>query len=175
MKIYLKKLMVLTTIASFAVLSAQSQAGLNDAEVANVAVTANQIDIQYAEIAKEKSKNETVLKFASTMERDHKAVIAQAAALAGKLGVVPEDNAVSKKLMTDAQKTMKMLKSKSGAAFDKAYINNEVAYHKAVVEAVEKLLIPDTENAELKQFLSIVLPALKAHLGHAEMIQKEMK
>ncbi len=145
---------------------------LSDPEVAHTAVTANQIDIGFAEIAKEKSKNADILKFAETMTNDHKAVIGQAVALVTKLGVTPVDNAVSKQLLADADKTKKMLRSKSAKDFDKAYIDNEVGYHKAVIGAVEGLLIPETENAELKELLQNVVPALKAHLGHAEMVQK---
>jgi len=89
-----------------------------------------------------------------------------------KLNVTPMDNSVSKKLLADAETTKKALRSKSGKAFDKAYIDNEVAYHKAVISTVEGTLIPSTENAELKALLLKVVPALKAHLGHAEMIQK---
>jgi putative membrane protein len=154
---------------------AQDNSKLSDAEVASVAVVANQIDINYAAIAKQKSKDADVIKFAETMDRDHKAVIAQAAALVKKLGVTPKDNAVSKKLLSDAEKTKKTLRSKSGRAFNKAYIDNEVAYHKAVIGAVETLLIPETENAELKELLQNVVPALKAHLMHAEMLQKNYK
>lgn len=146
---------------------------LSDAEVASVAVVANQIDINYADIAKEKSKNADVLKFAETMANDHKAVINQAAALAKKLGVTPADNAVSQKLLADAEQTKKKLQATSKKNFDKAYIDNEVAYHKAVIDAVEKLLIPETENGELKALLQNVVPALKAHLEHAQMVQKK--
>jgi putative membrane protein len=153
-------------------IQAQNNPALTDPEVASVAVVANQIDISYADIAEKRSKDPEVLKFAATMKRDHAAVIEQAAALAKKLGVTPKDNPVSQKLLSDAEQTKKLLNSKSGKAFNKAYVDNEVAYHKAVIDAVEKLLIPETENAELKQLLQNVLPALKAHLGHAEMIQK---
>ncbi len=150
----------------------QENKKLSDPEIASVAVVANQIDIAYAEIAKNKSKNEAVLKFAQTMINDHQAVIAQAGALVKKLGVTPKDNDVSKKLLADAEKTKKVLKSKSGEAFDDAYVDNEVNYHKAVIAAVEGLLIPEADNAELKALLQNVVPALKAHLGHAEMLQK---
>lgn len=152
----------------------QGNPKLSDPEVASVAVMANQIDISYGEVAKEKSKNEEVLKFAETMINDHKAVIAQAAALVKKLGVTPKDNATTQKLLADAEKTKKMLRSKSGKAFDKAYIDNEVAYHKAVISAVETLLIPETENNELKDLLQNVVPALKAHLEHAIMVQNKI-
>lgn len=148
---------------------------LTDPEIASVAVTANQIDINYALIAKDKSKDKEILRFAETMATDHKAVIEQAVALVTKLKVTPKDNAVSKKLMADAEKTKKTLLLKSGKAFDKAYIDNEVAYHKAVISAVEDLLIPSSKNAELKALLTKVVPALKTHLAHAEMVQKTFK
>jgi putative membrane protein len=166
---------IFTFLAVTQVARAQNNPSLTDPEVASVAVVANQIDIGYAEIAAKKSKDAEVLRFAETMKRDHQSVIAQTAALAKKLGVTPKDNAVSQKLLADATKTKKMLNGKSGSAFNKAYVDNEVAYHKAVIDAVEKLLIPETENAELKQLLQNVLPTLKAHLGHAEMMQKNYK
>lgn len=152
----------------------QENPKLSDAEVASVAVVANQIDISYADIAKEKSKDADVLKFAETMANDHKAVIGQAAALVKKLGVTPKDNAVSQKLLADAEKTKTTLRSKQGKAFNKAYIDNEVAYHKAVISAVEGLLIPETDNQELKELLQNVVPAFKTHLAHAEMVQKQL-
>lgn len=154
---------------------AQDKPKLSDPEVAFVAVTANQIDIDFAGVAKQKSKDAGVIDFANTMERDHKAVIAQATALTKKLGVTPKNNAISKGMVADAEKTKKSLRSKSGAAFNKAYIDNEVAYHKAVIAAVETVLIPETDNSELKQLLQNVVPALKAHLMHAEMLQKNYK
>ena len=165
---------ILSTVILIAPVFAQENPKLSDAEVASVAVVANQIDINYGEIAKKKSKNADVLKFAETMISDHKAVIAQAAALVKKLGVTPKDNEVSQKLLANAEKTKKTLRSKSGKAFNKAYIDNEVAYHKAVIAAVEGLLIPETENKELKNLLENVVPALKTHLEHAIMVQNKL-
>jgi putative membrane protein len=150
-------------------------AKLTDPEIASVAVVANQNDIDFSNIAKAKSKNADITQFAQTMATDHQSVIDQAVALVKKLNVTPKDNATSKKLLSDAANTKKMLLSKSGAAFDKAYIDNEVAYHKAVINAVENVLIPDATNAELKSLLQNVLPVLKTHLEHAEMVQKNLK
>lgn len=164
-------LAIMTTLYTDAVYAQQSPK-LNDAEVASAAVVANQNDIDFAKIAKQKSKNAEVLKFAETMEKDHQAVIDQAVALVTKLNVTPQDNAVSKKLTTDAATTKEMLLAKSAKDFDKAYIDNEVAYHKAVIAAVETVLIPQATNGELKGLLQNVVPALKAHLEHAEMVQK---
>jgi putative membrane protein len=154
---------------------AQNNPKLSDPEIASVAVTANQIDIDAAQMAKQKSKNADVQKFAQTMIADHQSVIDQAVALVKKLGVTPKDNDVSKKLLADAEKTKASLHGKSGGEFDKAYIDNEVAYHKAVISAVNGVLIPQSKNAELKQLLQSVAPVLKTHLEHAEMIQKNLK
>ncbi len=156
-------------------LQAQNNQKLTDPEIASVAVTANQIDIDYAKIAQQKSKSADILKFAETMAKDHQSVIDQAVALVTKLGVTPKDNATSKSLKASEEKTTKMLNATSGKAFDKAYIDNEVGYHKAVVSEVENVLIPQSQNAELKGLLQNVLPILKTHLAHAEMIQKNYK
>lgn len=152
--------------------SAFGQTKLTDPEIASVAVTANQIDINYAKIAKEKSKNADVLEFAETMATDHQSVIDEATALVTKLGVTPKDNAMSKSLNKSADEMKKTLEAKSGSDFDKAYIDNEVAYHKKVIDAVQNVLIPQSQNAELKALLEKVLPTLKTHLEHAEMVQK---
>src|ERR1044072_2537746 len=155
--------------------TANAQSDLSDPEVATVAVAANQIDIKNGELAKSKSKNSDVISFAETMIRDHGAVLGQASDLVKKLNVTPKENSLSQKLNSDAEATRKSLSAKSGAAFDKAYVDNEVAYHKAVIDAIKNVLVPDTDNAELKQLLNDVLPALNTHLEHAQMVQKKIK
>ena len=152
----------------------QQSPKLADDEIASVAVVANQNDIGFAKIAQKKTKNDEILKFAQTMAADHQSVIDQAVALVTKLKVTPKDNAVSRSMKADAEKTEKALKAKSGAAFDKAYIDNEVAYHKAVIGSVENTLIPQAQNAELKALLQQVVPTLKTHLEHAEMVQSHL-
>jgi putative membrane protein len=172
----MRKLLIVSAAVSAAFFTTSVSAKgskLTDPEIASVAVVANQNDIDFAGIAKQKSKNADVLKFAQTMANDHKAVIDQAVALVTKLGVTPKDNSLSKQLTANAEKTKNSLNSKSGKAFDKAYIDNEVAYHKAVISTVEKTLIPDAQNKELKDLLVKVMPTLKEHLMHAEMVQKE--
>jgi putative membrane protein len=153
---------------------AQKQTKLTDPEIASVAVTANQIDIDFAQIAIEKSKNTEILNFAKTIANDHKAVIDQAVALVTRLKVSPQANDLSKKLLSDAEKTKAMLKRTKASNFDKVYIDNEVAYHKAVIGAVETVLVPQSANAELKGLLEKVLPALRTHLAHAEMVQQKL-
>jgi putative membrane protein len=170
---FIINLLAVTFLAGIYTASAQSN--LSDPEVAAVAVAANQIDIKAGELAKSKSKNSEVINFAETMIKDHSAVLGQASDLVKKLNVTPKENSLSQKLNSDAEATRKSLSSKSGAAFDKAYVDNEVAYHKAVIDAIKNVLVPDTDNAELKQLLNDVLPAFNTHLEHAQMLQKKMK
>ena len=139
-----------------------------DPQIAHIAYTAGQIDVTAAEQALKKSKNPEVIEFASTMERDHKAVNEQALTLVKKLNVAPEDNPVSQSLTDDAAKQRTRLDALEGSAFDKAYVENEVVYHKAVNSALSDLLIPSAQNAELKLLLETGLALFKEHQMHAE-------
>lgn len=155
-------------------LAAQAAPDLNDAEVADVVLTADNIDIDLARLAQTRSKNAEVLKFAGTMITDHSAVNAKATALAGKLGITPENNAVSQSLLAGARTARAALEPLQGTAFDEGYIAREVAFHQAVLDALDTLLIPTTSNAELKQLLVSVRPAIAAHLAHAQMLQRSL-
>jgi putative membrane protein len=150
------------------------EAAPSDANIAAIAVTANQVDIDAGNQALSKSTNPEVKKFAQLMVTDHASVIKQAGDLAGKLKLTPEDNDLSKKLKKDGAATADKMKALSGAEFDKAYVANEVAYHKAVLDALDKVLIPDSKNAELKSLLQSVRPVIAQHLGHAEELQKTL-
>lgn len=147
---------------------------LSDPEVAHVAVTANAIDVELAKFTLARTRAPVVRQFAQTMINDHTAVNAQAAALAGKLGVTPADNAVSQSLQTGAADARKTLESLQGAAFDRAYMDREVGYHQAVLDAIDQLLVPTTENAELKKLLVGVRPAIAAHLEHARHLRGQL-
>jgi putative membrane protein len=144
---------------------------LTDPEVAHVAVTANTIDINLAKLAEQKAAKPEVKQFAETMIRDHSAVNAKATELAGQLKVTPKDNAVSKSLEDGAASARASIEKLSGSAFDKAYIDREIAYHQAVLDALDGVLIPTTENADLKKLLTDVRPAIAAHLAHAKEIR----
>jgi putative membrane protein len=148
--------------------------GLNDAQIAHIAVTANAIDSTAGELAKQKGSSQAVKDFAQTMITDHTGVNKQAVALATKLSVTPQDNDVSRGLQSDADRSNASLQGMSGAAFDKAYIDHEVTYHQAVLDALDRQLIPGAQNAELKALLEQVRPAVAAHLERAKQIQGQM-
>ena len=146
----------------------------NDAQIAHIAVTANSIDSAAGVLAKSKAQSKAVKDFAQTMITDHTQVNKQAVALATKLGVTPEDNDVSQQLNSGAQTSQESLKAKSGADFDSAYMDHEVTFHQAVLDALDSTLIPDAQNAELKDLLTKVRPAIAAHLERAKSIRASL-
>jgi putative membrane protein len=147
---------------------------VSDAQIASIVVTANQVDIDAGKLAASKATIAEVKKFGQQMVTDHTSVNKQATALVTKLKVTPEDNSTSQSLKAGGDKNIANLKSLNGAAFDKAYIDNEVTYHQAVIDAIDKTLIPSAQNAELKALLVKVRPAFVAHLEHAKMIQSSL-
>jgi putative membrane protein len=149
-------------------------AGPSDAQIAHIVVTANQVDIDAGKLAESKSQNKDVQAFGKQMVTDHSGVNAQAVALVTKLGVKPEDNPTSQSLKKGGEDNLKNLKGLQGAAFDKAYVDHEVAYHEQVLDAIDKVLVPNAKNAELKALIVKVRPAFVAHLEHAKMIQAKL-
>jgi putative membrane protein len=147
---------------------------INDAQIAHIVVTANQVDIDAGKVAASKATNPEVKKFGKQMVTDHTGVNKSAVELATKLKVTPADNATSQSLKAGGEKNVATLKGLKGGAFDKAYIDHEVAYHQAVLDAVDKTLVPGATNAELKALLVKVRPAFVAHLEHAKTIQASL-
>ena len=146
-----------------------------DPQIAHIAYTAGNIDIAAAKQALGKTHNKVIRGFADEMVRDHSAVNDKALALVKKLHVTPQENPTSASLSKDADATRSRLGKLSGAAFDRAYIDNEVAYHKTVNGALENMLIPSAKNAELKSLLKTGLALFREHQAHAEQVAKELK
>ncbi len=146
-----------------------------DPQIAHIAYTAGAIDVAAAKQAISKSKNKEVLAFARDMVRDHEAVNKQALALVKKLKVTPEDNDTSRALTKQAAAKKAELAKLKGAAFNKAYAANEVAYHKAVIGALQTQLIPAATNAELKNLLETGVKIFEGHEQHAEHVAADLK
>ena len=147
----------------------------NDAQIAHIAYTAGNIDVAAAKQALRKSKNPQVRAFAQDMVRDHTAVNQKALALVKKLKVTPEDNPTSQSLKKDADAKLADYAKLNGAAFDKTYAENEVAYHKTVNGALESTLIPSAQNPELKSLLETGLKIFQGHQQHAEQLAASLK
>jgi putative membrane protein len=166
---------ILAGALSFAAGSTFAQGAPNDAQIAHIVVTANQVDIDAGKLAETKASGKDVKAFGKQMVTDHSGVNRQAVALVTKLKVTPEDNPTSQSLKAGGVDNVQKLKGLQGAAFDKAYVDHEVDYHQQVLDAIDKVLVPNAKNEELKALIVKVRPAFVAHLEHAKMMQAALK
>ena len=168
------KLSFAVAVAAFALAGAVHAQAPNDAQIAHIVVTANQVDIDAGKLASTKSTSKEVQAFGKQMVADHTGVNQQATALVTKLKVTPQDNPTSQSLASGGKENLAKLNSLSGAAFDKAYVDHEVDYHQAVLDALDKTLIPSAKNEELKALMVKVRPAFVSHLDHAKHLQSTL-
>lgn len=166
------KAVLAVALGAFA-MSAKAQAP-SDPQIVGIVVAANQIDIDAGKLALAKSQNAEVRQFAQQMVDDHSAVQKSVFALGAKLHVTPADSPTEAALKKGAAENEAHLKTLSGAEFDRAYIDHEVAYHKQVIDAMKTTLIPSAKNAELKSALEGAAPMFQGHLEHAEHMQSSM-
>lgn len=145
-----------------------------DPQIAAIVVTANQVDIDAGKLAERKAHASEVKAFAKRMVTDHTGVNEAAVGLAEKLHLTPESSPTSESLKQGGDQNLDTLRNLRGKAFDKAYIDHEVAYHQAVLDAMDKVLIPSAQNSQLKALLVKVRPAFVDHLNHAKMIQSTL-
>ncbi len=161
-------------LALVAVDAVAANAGPTDAEIAHIVVTANQVDIDAGKLAQSRGHSEQVKDFGERMVTDHTAVNKSAETLATSLHLAPEPNATSTSLQQGGEENLAALKKLNGAAFDKAYIEHEVAYHQKVLDALDNTLIPSAQNAQLKALLVKTRPAFVDHLEHARQLQASL-
>lgn len=168
------KIPALTFAALLLVATSAFAQAPNDAQIASIVVTANQVDINAGKLAESRGHAADVKAFGKQMVTDHTGVNKQAVALVDKLKVKPEDNPTSQSLKKEGEANVKKLETLKGAAFDKAYIEHEIIYHEQVIDALDKTLIPNAKNDELKALLVAVRPAFVGHLEHAKQIQGKL-
>jgi putative membrane protein len=158
-------------LVAIAPLYAQNKAGakLDDPTIVAIFDAANTWDIQTGELAAKNGSTKEIRDFGAMLVRDHKNVRQQGRDLAKKLNVTPtppKDFAMAK----DHDAAMKKLESLKGKEFDKAFLQHEVAFHKAVIDAVTTTLLPALQNAEVKDLVTKVAPAFKAHEDAAQNV-----
>jgi putative membrane protein len=146
-----------------------------DAQIVGIVVAANQIDIDTGKLTLSKSQSEQVRAFAQQMITDHSALQKSVFDLGAKLNVTPAESDTSRSLKTQAEQTTQKLNGLSGRDFDKAYIDNEITYHKAVIDATKSVLIPNARNPQLKSALKGAVPLFQGHLEHAEKAQSALQ
>jgi putative membrane protein len=166
------QIMVCTLLVTGACAAAWAQgAGPTDPQIAAIVVTANQVDIDAGKLAEARTRSKGVRDFAQLMITDHSGVNKSATELVTRLHVTPESNPTSESLKKGGDDNLANLRGLKGDAFDKAYVDHEVTYHQAVLDALDNGLIPSAQNPELKALLVKVRPAFVAHLSHAKELE----
>jgi putative membrane protein len=165
---------IVASLFAFSASAAFAQQAPNDAQIAGIVVAANTVDIDAGKYAEKHAHSKDVKTFAKLMVNDHTGVNKAAGALVKKLHVTPEDSDTAKSLKQGGEANIAKLKGLKGKDFDKAYVDNEVAYHQAVIDALDKTLVPNAKNAELKDMLVKTRPAFVAHLEHAKQVQASL-
>ena len=148
---------------------------LTDAQIAHVVITANSGEVDLGNLAKDKAQNADVKAFANDMVKDHSAANEKGNQLAQQINLTPEVNDLSRQLQSNGEKAKAMLDSTAaGAAFDKAYIDDQVTTHQAVLDALDNTLIPGAQNADLKGMLQNMRPTVAQHLDRAKQLQSKL-
>ena len=147
--------------------AAAQQAKLDDPTIVAIFDAANTWDMETGSMAAKKATTKELREFGAMLVRDHKGVRKQGRDLAKKLGVTPTPPK-NFAMATDHHAAVKKLKGLHGKAFDRAFLEHEVAYHKAVIEAVNTTLMPALKNQEVKDLVTKVAPAFKAHEDAAQ-------
>jgi putative membrane protein len=149
-------------------------APLTDANIVFILDHANMLDSAAGSVAAEKGTASDVREYGRMMMRDHHSLRQQGQALATKLGVTPAAPA-NDASQAQTDRTMALLNGATkGRDFDKAYIDNEVTYHLAVLETATAAMNA-AQNAELKNLIQKAAPLIQAHLDRAKTIQGAMQ
>jgi putative membrane protein len=154
--------------------SAAVKTALSDAEIAAIAGTANQIEIDQAKIAKAQSKNKDVQAFAAMMIKDHQKAGSDAKALLQKIDIKPEDSDATSEMLADNVTTSTRLSGLTGPDFDRFYVNTQIDEHQKVLDDLDQMLIPGAENAQLKSMLESIRPVVADHLAAAQALAKQL-
>ncbi|GLC26939.1 DUF4142 domain-containing protein [Roseisolibacter agri] len=164
----------LTAVAlSSAAPSAAAAQALDDPTIVAIFDGANTADIETGRLAATRGHSKQVRDFGAMLARDHAQVRQQGRDLAAKLGVTPTPPKPDQGAKDHAA-AMKQLRALKGAAFDRAFLAHEVAYHKAVIDAVQTTLLPAIRNAEVKALVVKVAPAFQAHMLAAQNLEKQL-
>ncbi|MBC7742312.1 MAG: DUF4142 domain-containing protein [Bdellovibrionaceae bacterium] len=154
---------------------ALAQSKMNDARIAKALITINEGEIDAGQTAHRKAQTKEVKDFADMMVTEHKNNIKETRKVAHAAKFSPEKSELSESLKDMAQSSNKDLKKTDKAAFDSAYVNQQVTMHEKALSTLNDTLIPQASSAELKSHLEKTRGAVSMHLDHAKKMQAQVK
>lgn len=166
----LRAVRLAAVLIPFTLQAQAAKPAIDDAAIVGIFDAANTWDMATGSLAARKASHADVKALGAMLARDHEAVRKQGRELAAKLGVTPTQVGKDFPLLRNYEATLKKLNGLSGAEFDKAFLEYEVVYHKAVIDAVTNTFLPAIQNAELKAFVVKIAPAFQAHMLAAQQL-----
>ena len=148
---------------------------ISDDQITEVLKTANNAEIEAAKVAKSKASSTDVKNFAKMMISDHESNLKDEKKMAKSEKIKMTDSDASKSLNKDAKEKIKDLKSKSGAEFDKAYMQLQIDMHTQLLSDLDNKLIPDAKNSSLKSYLTETRQHVQEHLSKAQEVQATLQ
>jgi putative membrane protein len=145
-------------------------AGPTDGEIAAILLAANNTDISYAKLAPARAQSQAIKDFAARMLTDHTGVNTLVNDLVASANLTPEESKTSLDFRDESAMKRDLMRELSGRAFDTTYIANEISYHPRLLAAIDATLLPAARNAQLKQLITNIRPAVAAHLAHAQQV-----
>ena len=153
--------------------AAAPAASLDDATIVAIFDAANTADMETGALAAKRGQSKEVREFGAMLADVHRLVRQQGRDLATKLSVTPTPPADDASARAHEQ-AMASLRAASDAEFDRAFLRHEVAFHKAVIDAVTTTLLPAIDNAELRKLVTDVAPAFQAHMLAAGKMETQL-
>ena len=147
---------------------------MTNAEVLAIYIQVNSFDLETALLGRAQANSKAVRDLAAQVAADHMGVRQTAFSLAAACKVSPVLPPGRDAAALDHGRTLTKLAALEGADFDTAYIQHEVAFHRAAIDAVKHTLQPATTCPALQAHFKEILPALEHHLAETENVARAL-
>lgn len=147
---------------------------LTDDQVLQALHSANAAEIEQGNLAKQRAQDSDVKDFAGTMVKDHTNAEKKGHEAAKKAHMSPAPSSVSTSLESNARQLTNAMSARTGADFDRAYIDAQVKQHQAVLDMIDTQLLPNAKAPEIKNLVQSVRPKIESHLKEAQQLQRKL-
>lgn len=155
-----------------AVPAAPARTRPTDAQIAHILNEANGVAARAAQHARTRVQTPAVTAYAATVDADHRAMRARMETLARDIGLAAAEHPLSIELSEAGTADIEELGAITGAPYEAAYIEGQIAFHERALALIDDVLAPAAQNEQLSAFVRSVRPAFAAHLQRAFQIRQ---
>jgi putative membrane protein len=143
-----------------------------DPEVAMVLSVSNLANVREGDLARDHAASQAVKDFAASMASEHAQLASKTENSLAKKEIASADSTLSRQIDSDSGKAVEALRTRSGADFDRAYLDRVITLHRFVLDTIDKTLKPAAKAKEVKAAIDDNRAAEAKHLARAEEIRK---